>query len=160
MKSPMEIPQRTPDSNQTGDNLENEESFSVMIKDLRDMGVPEEKISEIKNISIGQTFNGKIGVDRWFLTRESENDYNLNIERVDEISDLILSKVENKEGLTELERAKKYWDEALSLENKIEVRQNVQCKICIVVPIFNERLERIKKQIESIKNQNVDPTLY
>lgn len=66
-------------------------------------------------------------------------------------------KVEKKReklpGITDEERAHSYWHKWLDGEARIDLAQNPQCEIAIVVPVYNEKPERILKQIDSLKQQ-------
>ncbi len=49
--------------------------------------------------------------------------------------------------------ARVYWKKRLSGEKLINTKQDNNCQFAIVVPVYNERVDRISKQIKSIKNQ-------
>jgi len=59
-----------------------------------------------------------------------------------------------------LGRAEKYWELRLKGEERIAVPQRKKCEFSIVVPVYGENIERLKKQIDSIKNQSTDPDKY
>lgn len=63
-------------------------------------------------------------------------------------------KKQNYEGVSEEKRANSYWESRLKNESRIKKPQNPKCEFSIVVPVYNEKPERILKQIESLKNQN------
>lgn len=67
----------------------------------------------------------------------------------------------DKEFLSKaIEKANRYWESRLAGEERIQTPQNERCQIAIVVPVFSEDVERIKKQMESLFKQSVDPSLY
>ncbi len=51
------------------------------------------------------------------------------------------------------EKANEYWESKLSGERRIDRPQHPNCKFCIVVPVYNERLDRITRQIDSLRSQ-------
>lgn len=51
------------------------------------------------------------------------------------------------------EKAKLFWEARLQDGERIKVPQNPRCKFAIVVPVYNERPERILKQVESLRTQ-------
>lgn len=68
---------------------------------------------------------------------------------------------ENQLEKTDKDRANEYWESRLSGERRIDQPQNPNCRFCIVVPIYNERVDRIAKQIDSLRKQKgVSPDLY
>ena len=59
-----------------------------------------------------------------------------------------------------LERANQYWGSRLTGETRIAIPQNERCEFTIVVPVYNEDLNRILKQLDSIRNQKIDHALF
>lgn len=57
------------------------------------------------------------------------------------------------EGINEKERAQNFWETTLQNEVRIETPQDPNCEFAIVVPVYNEKSQRILKQIESLRNQ-------
>ena len=51
------------------------------------------------------------------------------------------------------EKARLFWETRLKDGERIKAPQNPQCKFAIVVPVYNEKPERILKQIESLRTQ-------
>ena len=54
-----------------------------------------------------------------------------------------------------LERAQTYWESRLKSEHRIETPQKDECIFSIVVPVYNEKVDRIKKQIDSLRAQSI-----
>lgn len=74
---------------------------------------------------------------------------------------IVMARKKVYEKMSEERRARYFWDTTLRNEVRIATPQNLKCEFCIVVPVFNEKPERILKQIESLKNQNgFDPSRY
>lgn len=67
------------------------------------------------------------------------------------------SVVDSALELTDEEMARKYWETRLSGEERIATPQDPNCGFCIVVPVYNEKLERIMKQIDSLRAQEGVP---
>lgn len=66
--------------------------------------------------------------------------------------------VKTVEASTE-EKAKLFWEARLQDGGRIKIPQNPRCKFAIVVPVYNEKPERILKQIESLRSQQgIDPS--
>jgi len=57
------------------------------------------------------------------------------------------------EGYSDIERANAYWDITLKNELRIPSTQKPNCEFAIVIPVYNEKPERILRQIESLRNQ-------
>lgn len=57
------------------------------------------------------------------------------------------------EGMTEEQRVRHFWETRLKNEIRIEMSQNPNCEFAIVVPVYNEKPERLLGQIESLKKQ-------
>lgn len=65
------------------------------------------------------------------------------------------------EGMSEEDRARHFWETQLQHEVRIEYPQSPQCEFAILIPVYNEKPERILKQIESFKNQkDIDPSQF
>lgn len=58
-----------------------------------------------------------------------------------------------REGSPEMERAKRYWRERLTGEQRIKEPQHPACKLGIVVPVFNEDVRRLAQQLDSLRAQ-------
>ena len=58
---------------------------------------------------------------------------------------------QNQEGLEN--RARDFWESRLKDEVRIATPQNPRCIFSIVIPVSNEKSERIIKQIESLRSQ-------
>jgi hypothetical protein len=54
-----------------------------------------------------------------------------------------------------LAKAKKYWGTRLGGEHRIETPQNDGCEFAIVVPVYRENIERLQKQIDSLRKQSI-----
>ena len=73
---------------------------------------------------------------------------------------------ENQESNTPLSESEKwaqateYWRVKLSGEQRIITPQHPDCRCSIVVPVYAESIERIKKQLASIAEQLILPTQY
>ncbi len=50
----------------------------------------------------------------------------------------------------------KYWENKLANETLIESPQNNNCEISVVVPVYNEELSLIKRQIEAFQKQSIN----
>lgn len=71
-----------------------------------------------------------------------------------------VSYVEGVTPLTESEKisqAEQYWQEKLQNEERIGTPQLQECKCAIVVPVYNEDVRRIQKQLDSLLSQSINP---
>lgn len=59
-----------------------------------------------------------------------------------------------------LEHAENYWHSRLETEHRIETSQNAECIFSIVIPVYNEKKDRIKKQIDSLRSQSLDSKFF
>ena len=65
------------------------------------------------------------------------------------------------EDAPEMMRAKAYWRERLQGEDRIETPMHPDCKLSIVVPVFNEDVRRLARQLASFRAQtNIKPTEF
>lgn len=144
------------------DLLPKQEEASVVsfLDDLKNLGISPDESNKVKSLQIGEKLTGETSTHQWVIVKEGEDNYNLSVTEIDSTLQLLKKRLENPEGLTEVERAKKYWYETLFQENRIKEKQNEKCQIAIVVPVYNENLERIVKQIDSLRSQSIDPSLY
>ncbi len=62
-------------------------------------------------------------------------------------------KNEEKNKINEEERALNFWKTRLEGETRIKTPQNPQCAFAIVIPVYDEKPERLLRQIESLRNQ-------
>lgn len=65
------------------------------------------------------------------------------------------------EDAPEMMRAKTYWRERLHGEDRIETPMHPDCKLSIVVPVFNEDVRRLSRQLISFHKQTaIKPTEF
>ncbi|MFA6135766.1 MAG: glycosyltransferase family A protein [Candidatus Paceibacterota bacterium] len=155
---------KTEQSQTSGEgNVNNKENqLKVALRELENMGISLENLVDVYKLEIGSSISGRIGNMIWELKREDKEEYHVYVNRKDDgVLEAVAERDKEFEGLTEEERAKRYWEIRLGGEVRIETPQNPQCEFAFVVPVYNERPERILKQIQSLKNQkDIDPSLF
>jgi len=71
------------------------------------------------------------------------------------------AKWERFKGLSDLQRANLFWEKELRDGNRITVPQDPSCEFSIVIPVYNEKKERIIRQIDSLRRQRgCDPKKF
>lgn len=136
--------------------------------ELRELGVTPEELANFDKLEIGgEGLSGKVGDIEWRVRREGDDSYtvytgNKNGGATDlNVEEYLETRKEKYEGMTENERAQHFWETRLQNEVRIETPQNPQCEFAIVIPVYNEKPERILRQIESLKNQkDIDPSQF
>jgi hypothetical protein len=73
-----------------------------------------------------------------------------------EQSERLTDKFEVLSDEEKLTRATKYWQERLQHEVRVMTPQSIACKCAIVVPVYNEDVYRIQKQLMSLLSQNIN----
>jgi len=56
-------------------------------------------------------------------------------------------------GLDDPQRAALFWDTQLANERRISIPQSPDCKFAVIIPVYNEKKERVLDQIDSLRRQ-------
>ncbi len=59
-----------------------------------------------------------------------------------------------------MEKAEAYWHQTLEGEELVQEPQDKECKIAIIVPVYDEHVDRIREQLESIQLQEVPQNTF
>jgi len=82
-------------------------------------------------------------------------------ELADDIVRYLKVKRSRFKGLSDLQRANLFWKMALKDEHRLISPQHPGCEFAIVVPVYNEKKERIIRQIDSLRRQKeIDPEKF
>ncbi|GEM_PF-1090003 len=140
-----------------------EHSLRNALEDLHKAGVDPAELVDVESLEPGgKGLGGRTKGMDWRLRREGTDAYRTYMGDNDEMvgAELREENEQKSEGLTEQERAQKYWESRLSGEHLIDTPQNPQCEIAIVVPVYREKPESILKQLESLRaQQGIDLSL-
>lgn len=140
-----------------GNKIENgfvgiEESFwQEFSSQLKGVGLDDDAIKLIQDMEIGTTLSGRVGTIKWQTTRLGVISIQLktSLQENPQLADNEIVAEKRQEvlsGLTEEMRAEHYWHSRLEGEIRIEKPQDPRCVFAIVVPVFDERPDRILKQ--------------
>lgn len=69
-----------------------------------------------------------------------------------------VNQIENREfsESEKLAKAETYWQSRLTGEQRLEHSQSEKCQIAIVVPVYNEQVKRLERQLNSLRSQSID----
>ena len=136
-------------------------------EELRELGVPPEELAGLDTLAVGGILEGRVGDRSWHLKKIADRSYEVATDIiVGNATDMPLEKyleerAKRTEGMSDLERAELFWNERLNGETRIEKPQDPACEYAIVVPVYNERPDRILAQIDSLRQQHaIDPSMF
>lgn len=146
---------------QEEENQKNENNLNNTLEKLDALKVHSKETIKADNLAIdGNELSKKVGSLKWGV-KEKSKQYHEVYTRNRSMAEAAEEKKEKYKGLTEHERACHYWETQLHNEVRIEKPQNSNCEFAIIIPVYNEQIERILKQIESLKNQqDIDPSQF
>jgi hypothetical protein len=80
-------------------------------------------------------------------------DFERTEQEIADVCEYVGSKHTQTTGLNETDCARLYWEQYLANESRIKIPQHKECEFAILVPVYNEHWDRIKRQIDSLKRQ-------
>lgn len=129
---------------------------SSLLNELKELGILPIDLEKIDGLKLGEDVRGKIGSVEWSVKKEKDGTFAFYTGEGSETPvEILAMRLERQRGRTEEERAQDYWNERLENEKRIDSQQDLRCWLSVVVPIFNEQPERLLKQLDSFRQQNV-----